>query len=306
MISGAHSLLATAILTGGLRVEAGNPDALCPAVVQVREAVEARLGNVEGPGEWLASYNLVHRPDTGEVDVVRLDLHDPERNLRLRRDIPRAGASCSAVAQAMVLVLESFFRRTADPERGVTAPVPQLAASAPAPPVAAAGSAVALGLLAGWTGGPSSPALALDARLVWPAWAVGAEAAWLLSEQHQQVRTGTAMLAGYALRGYAVRRIRPGDAIELFLGPEMLLALERAETAGIPDGMTPTRAVWGVGARAGVQLRLGARLALRLAAAADFAAVTSGTFVIDNVPDEIFPPARWRLLLAAGLIWALG
>src|SRR5205809_147541 len=74
-------ILAAVVATGGLRVETKTPDALCPDVRQVREAVRARLGEIEGQGQWLASYTLVHRPEglaPGDVgDVVRVELRDP-------------------------------------------------------------------------------------------------------------------------------------------------------------------------------------------------------------------------------------
>src|SRR6185436_20802045 len=98
-------------IAGGLQVDTSTPDALCPDIGQVRAAAQARLGDIEAEGAWRASYALIHRPDGAESgDVVRLQLHDPTGRLRLQRDLPRAGESCAALARALVVVLESYFR----------------------------------------------------------------------------------------------------------------------------------------------------------------------------------------------------
>jgi len=121
---------------GGLRVETSTPDALCPDLGQVRAAAQARLGDVEGEGDWRASYGLIHRPDGAEAgDVVRLELRDPGGRLRLRRELPRAGESCAALARAIVVVLDAYFRHPTEP------PVPATAAREP-PPLSAATASV--------------------------------------------------------------------------------------------------------------------------------------------------------------------
>ena len=101
--------LVTAGAGAGLRVETRTPAALCPDIAEVRRAVSDRL-SIEGEGEWLASYELVHRPERESEDVVRVELHDPKGRLRLQRELPRSGASCVALAQAVAVVLETYFR----------------------------------------------------------------------------------------------------------------------------------------------------------------------------------------------------
>src|SRR6188768_390554 len=128
--------LTALVAAGGLWVETGTPAALCPDIGEVRRAVRERL-NVEGGGEWLASYDLVHRPDAEAGDVVRVELRDPAGRLRLRRDLPRSGESCVALAQAVALLLESFFRHPADPP-AARSPAATAAAPASAPAVIAA------------------------------------------------------------------------------------------------------------------------------------------------------------------------
>src|SRR4051812_34485164 len=100
---------------GGLRVDTTTPDALCPDLGQGRAAARARLGDIEADGDWSASYALIHRPDGVDAgDVVRLELHDPTSRLRLRRELPRAGESCASLAQALVVILDAYFRHPTD------------------------------------------------------------------------------------------------------------------------------------------------------------------------------------------------
>src|SRR5262245_22367700 len=95
-------VFAATVLAGGLRVETKTPAALCPDIGEVRRAVQDRL-NIEGKGEWLASVDLVHRPQAETGDVVRVELRDPASRLRLHRDLPRSGESCIALAQAVAV-----------------------------------------------------------------------------------------------------------------------------------------------------------------------------------------------------------
>src|SRR5262245_11095015 len=131
-------ILTAATGAGGLRVETGTPDALCPEVGEVRRGVRDRL-KIEGTGEWLASYDLVHRPETQAGDVVRLELRDPGGRLRLSRDLPRSGESCVELAQALVLVLESFFHHPADPEERAAPPAAAVSVAPALPPAPALG-----------------------------------------------------------------------------------------------------------------------------------------------------------------------
>jgi hypothetical protein len=303
-------VLAPLLAAAGLRIETATPGALCPAVASVRDAVDARLGEIEGTGEWRASYSLVHRPEGEQADVVRLELHDPAGELRLRRDLTRAGQSCTAVTQAIVLVLESFFRRT-----GETAVVPLtpaeavVATPAPAPPPARGRRPVpALAVLGGWTAGPSSPTLALELSLTslfGGTWQAGLAAAWLLAKQEQIIGSGTATQRSYAFRLHFDRRWQPGRVLTARVGPEIVFALDRA-SAPVPGGMTSFRAAFGAGANAALEVRLARWLALALVAAADYTpAAWSGEYVIENYGPPIFPPETWRFFAALGLTVSL-
>ena len=120
---------------------------------------------------------------------MRVELRDPAGRLRLRRDLPRSGETCVALAQAVALVLEAFFRRPTEPpdDSATTAPpgIVAPAAAAPARP-AVLGWGPGLDLLGGWADGPSGPALAVD---VWygpgsaSPWAFGVEGVWMATEQ---------------------------------------------------------------------------------------------------------------------------
>jgi hypothetical protein len=96
----------------GLVVETPAVDALCPDLQQTRLAVSARIGELDVlPGHpWRASYTVVHAPSSGKPDVIRLELVDPDANVRLRRDLPLEGQSCRDMAEVIALVLDRYFR----------------------------------------------------------------------------------------------------------------------------------------------------------------------------------------------------
>src|SRR5688572_15537513 len=99
-------------LVGGLLVETGSPDALCPDLASAEAAIHARLGELEAgdSANWRLRYTMGHAPAATSGDFVRLELYDPENELRLSRDVPLAGESCATVARVMALVIDRFFR----------------------------------------------------------------------------------------------------------------------------------------------------------------------------------------------------
>lgn len=102
------------MLAQGLVVETPSPDALCPDLAHTRESVRSRLGEVQGAG-YRAHYTIVHERGDHPKDFVKLELIDPAGDVRLRRELP-IGNSCGAVADAIALVLERYFRTLVDGE----------------------------------------------------------------------------------------------------------------------------------------------------------------------------------------------
>ena len=311
-------LLWVLAVAGSLQVDTSTPDALCPDLGQVREAARARLGDIEAEGAWHASYALIHRPDGRETgDVVRLRLHDPSGHLRLQRDLPRAGESCAALARALVVVLDSYFRHPSDDAapaftaRGEPAPTLAAARPQPAPPA----QRLALDMRGGWSGGwsggqQSSPLLALGLRLsvAPPAWWVGLEGTWLVTQQAWSVGSARATERSYAVRGFLARDLLGGGGVALLVGPEAVLALDRADGASLPQGAARLRASFGGGLRAHFQLALTRQVSLGLVAAADYLpAAWGGSFWINRsaMQTEIFPASRVRLMIGAGVSWAV-
>jgi hypothetical protein len=99
----------------GLMIDTPSPDALCPDLARTRETVHARLGEV-GEGDYRAVYTIVHERGDNPKDFVRLELFESSGTVRLRRELP-IGTSCAAVADAIALVLERYFRTLIDEER---------------------------------------------------------------------------------------------------------------------------------------------------------------------------------------------
>jgi hypothetical protein len=319
MIAGGASLplLLGILAAAGLRVESGTPDALCPDPESVRRAVHARVGNVEGQGaaDWLATYTIVHRPDSGGGDVVRLELFDPTRRSRLRRDLPSSDESCQSVAQAIAVVLDLYFRRPAAPgdvdaDAGAGAAAPAATArAAPAAGGGARGTAPAVGIFGGLGGQPGSPAVGVDVGLrLGSGWDVGLQGAWLVSRQQEAVDgtpDGSVALRSVALRAYAGPRLALHRAVEVTVGPELLLGLDRGSASNLSNQDPGMRAVPGFGLRAAADLALAAWLAVSLAASVDYAPPAwTRAFVVGDV--EVLRPAALRLLLTAGLRFRFG
>jgi len=306
----------------GLNVETGTPAALCPDIAEVRRAVRDRL-TIEGEGEWLASYDLVHRPQSEAGDFVRLELRDPAGRLRLRRELPRSGASCVALAQAVAMVLEGYFRHPGEPIDEAAAPaVPAPPPTAPAarvqttsaPPARDTspvprppGTGLVVAVTGAWNASPSSPALALGLSYGGAArWAVGIQGAWLTSEQAHAVELepgeGMGFLRSTLLQAWGAMRLGGARPIELLVGPELALAIDRMHTTNVPAGSANVRAAFGGGARGELRIWLGRRAALSFVAAADYSPrAWAGRFKIEEVEAEPFPSPTARLLLGVSL-----
>jgi hypothetical protein len=132
-----------------LDVTTSTPDALCPPLAEVRAAVEARVGEVEG--DYHAEFSLLR--GSGGRQTLQLMLREGSEPV-LERELEIDGAECQNAAQAIALVLERYFdaveRPAPNPE-----PVPAKAEPVPGPgSVSYAPTEVAAGVAApeesGW------------------------------------------------------------------------------------------------------------------------------------------------------------
>lgn len=120
-------------------MENETPQALCPPLASVEQAIAARVGEVTG-ANFRVSYQVVRDTASGQ-NLVRLRMFSEEDQQVLLRDIPLRGADCSDISQALALILESYFatlpntnapRAESEPETG-NEKLPQEDPSEPAP-----------------------------------------------------------------------------------------------------------------------------------------------------------------------------
>lgn len=100
-------MLVLSVGASGLTVATDTADALCPALDQAREAVARRVGIVEG-GPFVAHYSVVRNGSYGGKSLW-LKLQGPDGALLLERQIPLDSSGCAVSAQAIAVVLESYF-----------------------------------------------------------------------------------------------------------------------------------------------------------------------------------------------------
>lgn len=91
----------------GLTIESDSPDAHCPPVTEVRDAVAARVGDVQGDASDV-HYGLVRDAQTGR-SFVSLVVRNEDGAEVLQRDIPLTEGNCSDVSLAIAVVLERYF-----------------------------------------------------------------------------------------------------------------------------------------------------------------------------------------------------
>jgi hypothetical protein len=143
---------------GGLIIETGSPDALCPELTSTRAAVSRRLGELIVPGGssgFRARYTIAHAPVGSPRDFVRLELYGPEGTLQLSRDLPLEGESCGTMAEVIALVLDRYFRALLAHER--PGPDDDESAAAAEPPPASEAPLVAEAPLAPAAREPPAP-----------------------------------------------------------------------------------------------------------------------------------------------------
>jgi len=312
--------------TSGLRVETRTPDALCPTPAQVSEAVKARLGEIDGHGEWTASYTIVHRPDDAAGDVLRLSILDPEQNVRLSREIP-SGRGCVTAAQAMAVVIDNFFRAPAaetegprGQDRGGAPPaarptvVAPAVVAAPAPSGEDAPSPWSFGVWAGFTHAPVAsneavPTLALEGRRALVGrWRAGVALALPLMAHDEKVSLDPGTQASLRL-GWVESRLDASyflssGAWGLAVGPELFGSWEWAHVAdpvSMVDTSSGRRQAFGLGGAVRLGVQVARAWSVGLQASVDHAWGHSFRWA-DERP--LLPPAPWRGFVGAGLRWS--
>jgi hypothetical protein len=294
-------------LVQGIVVETDSPDALCPDLHRTREAVSARLGTIQGTG-WRARYTIVHAPGEMPRDYVLLELSSPQGTIPLRRELP-IGESCAAVADAIALVLDQYFRTLVAPEEmepdevpmpplnAASHPVERRVADAPAekkrPSFVTPHRPSWLAMLeAAAVSFPSSfaPGLRLQALLS-PSWHAGLELAIPLSERFEALPAGgEARARSFELNAHVGFGPELG-ALRPYLAPTLFGLLERAY-ATPPLASTPQyRLLGGVALELGLNASLGEPWRTVAFASGGRIFAESATFVIGG--EEVLDGIAW-------------
>jgi hypothetical protein len=272
----------------GLTIETRSPDAHCPDLAMTQAAAEARLGTVKGEGGhgWRAVYTIVYAPDK-DGTYVHLELFDPAGDRKLERDLPLAGESCATMTQAVVLVLERYFRDLGSLEEGAPAapapaptaegtvapPAPVVSDRPSKPPSAQAGSTYRGAFMAGvaFLTPPSAWGLALGARLWLPrSLQIGLGVAWSPGDVTESVGPpgGVARMTSVPVRASFAWRKDYG-ATDVFIGPELLFSIDRGSVRGVTQPGDATRFVFGLGVGAGALIWLKKPLGISIDASFD-------------------------------------
>jgi hypothetical protein len=302
----------------GLTVDTDTPEAMCPDLAETRTAVAARVGEIEGAGNWHARYTIVHRPAHLTGDAVRLELEDSTGTVRLERLLPVTGRSCAAMAEAVAVVLEAYFHDTV--ERAATAaaeptvaeptpppsppPVTEIAPpSATAPPDRAL--AGELELMAGATG-EGTIAGGVAVGIGGPTWRVGLVVSASPEVHSEQVAAsgGSATSRTLEIRLPVILRARRARW-SWGAGPELVLALERATTTSPLDPAPSWRAAPGAGAAGTLSYALTTTVAATIAVDVD-ATPAAWTRRFEVGDAEVLSPRTFRGFASAGLSFLWG
>lgn len=317
--------------SSGLHVETDTPDALCPPLELVREAVRSRLGEVEG-GPYEARYTVVRGGEQGS-DALLLTVTDASGHEMLRRELPLDSMGCGDAVGVVALVLERFFQQMNPAE--VPTPAEDEPTEAPAPlptnepasepasepagerPAPEQSEPVLGEVVSDWSlraGGGlhmnGIPGVGLGVSyddLPWGSAVV--DATWpLLGQEREeaelQLRTESSWLLGSSLLFW---RRPPWSA---GLGPLVALQLERAAIEGAPSlsaGLR-SRVLIGVGAHGVVRFDLSRtfQLELGIRAAPMLTGATERFVVLDRQGRETEVLRPEGLLLAGFLGFNLG
>jgi hypothetical protein len=252
----------------GLQIEAGTPGDPCPDVTSARVAIRGRLGGVlvdEGEGSWRVRYSTFYAPENRDRRVLRVEIFDPAGQLDRRRDLPTAGATCEAMAQALALVVENRFRQ---PDASIGAPLPEVAVAEAPPRVEPRRERLTLAVEGAGElgGGPrAGVALGVAGRLARRWWLrLGATVPpGARTEDLGALSPGAeASVSAVPVRADLGFAAVDGERVRVELGPEVYASVERARADGLTTAQPATRFVWGGGAgvRASLHLQAGLRL----------------------------------------------
>jgi len=290
----------------GIVVETDSPDAHCPDLHQTREAVNARLGTIQGRG-YRARYTIVHARGEVPKDFVLLEVSSPDGEVHLRRELP-IGDSCAAVADAIALVLDQHFRALAPDDTQPEAPDkpavdetnplegrPRAPAEPSRPSWAAMLEFAAVSF-------PSSVAagLRLQAELS-TSWHTGLELSMPLSDRVEalpgggEARARSFELSAHLGWGPELGAVRP------YLGPTLFMMLERGYSTSPLTTAAQYRLLGGGGAELGLNVRLGNRWRTVIFASGGRVFAQSATFVVEG--DEVLSGFGWVGRVGLGLAY---
>jgi|GEM_PF-6495627 len=124
----AGALAFATIFASNILVTTETPHALCPPLAEAQAAVDARVGEVTD-GPYQLRYRLIRNRRAGRNEL-HLELTDSAESLLLERTLPFSDRECSDAAQAVALVVDSYFqnlesRTAAEPEEAPTSPEPR-------------------------------------------------------------------------------------------------------------------------------------------------------------------------------------
>jgi hypothetical protein len=276
-----------ALALEGLAIRTNTPLALCPTVEAVEQAVAERLRVVEDGQRWELVLENAHRAEPAAADFLHVQLFDGNGAVRTDQEIDVSGADCSVRAQAVAVLVADQFEamRLKDPRIPVEnerPPPVDLTPEESAPLPATEAPLLSLGLGAGvseaWSPGASLRAALRAARLL----EVSALMLAPVKTEESLMPRGRAEAWAFPLRLSAALAFR-GRRADVWIGPELLAAYERATTEGIAQSRTNRRAVWGVGAQAGVRVHGSGPWGAYLVLASDYALPVAGSrFEIDG------------------------
>jgi hypothetical protein len=300
----------------GIVVETDSPDAHCPDLHQTRAAVSARLGAIRSQG-FRARYTIVHAAAEIPHDFVLLELLSPEGEVRLRRELP-IDESCAAVADAIALVLDQYFRalitseeeplETNAPAQGDNTPRAEVE-SAVAPPAPRAPtrpsfrpSFVAM-LETAAVSFPTSAAAGLRIEALFaPSWHAGLELSMPFSARVEALpRGGEARARSIGLDAHLGWGPELG-AMRPFIGPMLFALVEWGYTTSPLASSVEYRYLAGAGAELGMTVRLSDRWRTVGFASGGRLLAQSAEFMVQN--DEVLRAPSWLGKVGIGVAYA--